>query len=334
MGQMVITNCIICGSEENECILISTDLMLGIPGQFRLVRCSQCGLVFQNPRPSPSAIGKYYADEYAPHRGIRGDRLLRFRLWLRSIEIRYYLEFGVHLYMRGGRPTRLRKFLWPLRFLTRMLLPGIAKKRDNGALLDVGCGNGFFLNHLRKTAWRLHGVEISEAASKVGREEFGLAIFNGSLEEAGFGECFFDVVNLSHFLEHVYDPVATLKEARRIVKDGGLIVVTVQNIDSMNFRIFGSRWCGHDLPRHMYDFNPETFGKLVEKIGGLEVCEVKFMTSPIVVFYSLLYELRHRRLSFLKPLIVVTIPLQFLFCIALAIAHKGDLVTVYLRKGR
>lgn len=213
-------------------------------------------------------------------------------------------------------------------------MPGDSDAIRKETLLDVGCGNGFFLKFLQKCGWDTQGIEVSEAATRIGREEFGLNIFNGSLEEAEFQDNSFDIVNLSHFLEHVYDPVATLRETRRVVKDDRLIIVSVQNIDSANFRLFRSRWCGHDLPRHMYDFTPATFKKLIEKIENLEVYEIKFMSSPIVLFYSILYELRHRRMNWLKPLAILMIPLQFLYCFVLAIAHRSDLMTGYLRKIR
>jgi len=330
--KMILTNCVICGSEEYDHILTSEDLQLGIPGQFTLVRCSRCGLFYQNPRPESGDIAKYYADEYAPHRSIYNDWLLRFRLWFRSVEIKYYLDYGVYFHTQKDWQAEPQKSLWPLIYMMKKLLAWPAPKRKKGSLVDVGCGNGFFLNSLRNSEWILQGVEISESAARVGREEFELNIFTGSLEEAAFEEGAFDVVVLSHFLEHVYNPLATLTEAARIAKNNGLVVVTVQNIESTNFRIFGDRWCGHDLPRHMYDFSAETFKKLVEKIKGLEVCEVKFMASPIVVFYSLIYELRYRRMSFLWPIIVMTIPLQFLYCWALACVRRSDLITVYLRK--
>ena len=216
-----------------------------------------------------------------------------------------------------------------------MLLPGFRHTFRGKTLLDVGCGNGFFINFLQKHGeWTARGIEISEAAAKTAKQEFGLDVFNGNLEDAKLEAQSFDVVYLSYFLEHVFDPPSVLKEVQRILKDDGLVVVSLQNLAGAGFRLFGDRWYGLDLPRHMYDFSPDTFRKLIENMQGLEIREVKFMATPVALFYSLLFEFRHRRLNLLKPLLVLMIPLQFLCCYILAIFHKSDLMTIYLGKTR
>ena len=68
---MVETNkiaCDLCESNDSEHLFDAIDRLHGFEGTFKYVRCSSCGLVYMNPQISMSEIGKYYPDDYAPHK--------------------------------------------------------------------------------------------------------------------------------------------------------------------------------------------------------------------------------------------------------------------------
>ena len=99
------------------------------------------------------------------------------------------------------------------------------------------------------------------------RELFGERVKLGDLLDVHYKDRAFDVVLLSHSLEHLYDPLSTLLEVRRILDDDGVVVVTVPNAGSMEARLFGRWWFPWELPRHLYHFEKATLAQLLRQAG-------------------------------------------------------------------
>lgn len=99
-----------------------------------------------------------------------------------------------------------------------------------GKLLDVGCANGFFINGIRRNSdWAVYGVDFGSAAVRFAREELKLDVVAGDLTETDFADAEFDFVHVNNVLEHVLDPLAVLRECRRILKPGGTMYLSVPN---------------------------------------------------------------------------------------------------------
>lgn len=230
--------CALCGNDRSIEVAIVPDLLLNRPEvTARLVRCTACGLVYQNPRPTASEMGRHYPPTYESY----GDH----RTSARGLVRRAY-EYGM--------AKRCR-------YVTDQVVAG--------RLLDVGCAAGAFLVAMRERGWQVQGVEVSEDAARVARERHGLDVFTGVLEEAAFPDACFDAVTMWDVLEHVHNPLATLCEIRRVLKPGGVLVVRVPNLASWDARLFGTYWAGLDAPRHLYVFSPQTL-RAVEAQAGLE----------------------------------------------------------------
>jgi predicted SAM-dependent methyltransferase len=95
----------------------------------------------------------------------------------------------------------------------------------------------------------------------------GLSVHEGELLEAHFPAEFFDLVLFHHTLEHMPFPLRDLREAHRILKKSGALVVMVPNAASLDARLFGPWWLAWDLPRHLYHFTPKTISALMAKAG-------------------------------------------------------------------
>ena len=141
------------------------------------------------------------------------------------------------------------------------------KAGDRGRLLDVGCGNGRFLAQMRKLGWEVVGVEPDPEAVRIAKERFGLEVFQGTLEEAGFPDNSFDAITMNHVIEHVPDPIRLLAECRRVLKPGGKLVVVTPNIWSLGRRLFGEHWRGWEVPRHLFLFSPKSLRTCAERAG-------------------------------------------------------------------
>ena len=227
-------NCALCGAYEADLLCVGKDRLHGIDGVFQLVRCRHCGLVYLSPRPTREEMGRYYPNEYRAYKGVNGPGLL------------------ARLVHRWGVEKKCQ---------------AITNLRERGEILDVGCATGQFLKAMKEKGWAVQGVEVNENAVMYARERLGLDVSAGELEEAGFPDKHFDVVTMWHVLEHLHDPVGTLMEVRRVLKDEGLLIVSVPNIKSIEACIFGEFWAGLDIPRHLYVFSPETLGGILRRAG-------------------------------------------------------------------
>jgi len=236
--EMEWAECDFCGMPDGRLLFEGGDRLHGLPGRFRFVECQTCGWIRQNPRPTLQSIGVYYPDEYEPY--------------IRAIED----EAGVM--RRWGR----RYGMWKR---CRAVMRHVA----NGRLLDVGCATGVFLNAMRRQGeWDVYGVEPNVGAAHYARQRFNLSVHIGILEQAEslFSPASFDAVTMWNVLEHLHRPVLDIRRIHRLLKEDGLFVFTIPNIESLEARWFGPSWIGWDLPRHLYLF-PQT--RLSDQLSSL-----------------------------------------------------------------
>lgn len=149
-------------------------------------------------------------------------------------------------------------------------------------LLDVGCSSGAFLMSACRLGFRAEGVEPSADAAHTARSA-GLAVFTGYLEQARFPDASFDAVTLIEIVEHLRDALALLTECARILKPGGVMLITTPNAHSWTARAMGARWAGfslNDMGGHISFFNPQSMRILATRCGlevhHLETRNVRF----------------------------------------------------------
>lgn len=256
--------CCLCGSDQSELLYTRSDLALGLPGEFKVVRCSSCQLIYLNPRPTVDSIGYYYPPSYEAYSLVEVDELKGWSRWLGTM----------HLNKRCNV---------------------VAKRKKGGRLLDVGCSNGRFLHHMRHFGeWERYGSELIPEVAEDGRSRYGLNIFTGTLEDASFDDHYFDAVTLWDVLEHVYNPAETLVEVSRILTDDGLLAFSIPILDSLGGRVFGQYWVGYEVPRHLHIFTRETLDQMLEKAGLTKVDEMALYGSNYAFADSVRFTLRGR----------------------------------------
>src|SRR5262245_15144192 len=123
--------------------------------------------------------------------------------------------------------------------------------RKLGRLLEIGCGQGMFLERARDAGWRVQGVEILEPVARRARER-GLEVFLGTLEEARFPAESFDAATMTEVIEHIVDPVPLLAEVARVLRPGGVAALATGNAGSWAARLRGGRWEYYRFGGHMH----------------------------------------------------------------------------------
>ena len=207
------------------------------------VKCANCGLIFI--APVPINLQDFYKDDY---------------------------------YSFSTEPLQLewlQIFLYKIRIWTifNRFLRSI-KIVKGGNLLDIGCGSGAFLKLVKGLGMNVWGVEPGKFIPQE-----GINIFHGTLEQARYPDEFFDTVCLNHVLEHTDDPMATLKECKRVLKQDGIIRIAVPQTSSLAHWLLKENWPHLDYPRHLYNFSTQNLKDYTEKVG-LKVKKIRYISAP------------------------------------------------------
>jgi SAM-dependent methyltransferase len=229
-------------ARDDEQLFVGRDRFYGRPGAFPVVRCRTCQLVRSNPRPTMETIGSYYPDLYGPyHRAenrpkpVAVGRAALVERWAR------------HLRLDG----------------TRELLP---PHLPPGRALEVGCASGGFLLKLARRGWQVEGIEPSASAAERAIAQ-GLAVHVGPIETAPDRDRKLDLIVASHSLEHLHQPLASMRRLRAWARPGALLSCAIPDAGGFLFRRFGAAWYDADLPRHLFHFTPRTFTNLLSAAG-------------------------------------------------------------------
>ncbi|OEJ16729.1 methyltransferase [Brachyspira hampsonii] len=114
----------------------------------------------------------------------------------------------------------------PITLMKRKTFNNVLKKIlpycNYGNLLDIGCSSGLLLEEAKLLGFEPYGIEISEYASSIAKKRIGSdRIYNGTLETSNFNKNFFNVITMIDVIEHVRNPIETLKYAKNILNSTG-----------------------------------------------------------------------------------------------------------------
>lgn len=145
------------------------------------------------------------------------------------------------------------------------LLDSFEKYRKNNALIDVGCGAGYFMLSAANRGWQVDGTEISDEAIKLA-EEKGQKVFKGDISALDSKENTYDAAVLMELLEHASNPEHIIKKLSIILRPGGLIYITTPNYNSLTRRIAGMNW-GIFSKEHFFYFTAKGLRRILHKYG-------------------------------------------------------------------
>ena len=192
-------------------------------------KCEKCDFICINPQPTMETLSETYDESYAD----------------------IYVKKPKSKYRRSKR--RLQKLL--------------KLNKNAKTFLDVGCSAGFVVKAACDLGMEGYGVEIEKSGPKYAKETLGLNnIYNGFLEDAKYKSNFFDMITFYEVIEHVPDLKSFLAEIHRIVKNDGIVQLSVPNVGhwTLNNNEKIEKWDAILPSEHLWYFSPKTMKKLLE----------------------------------------------------------------------
>ncbi len=281
--------CYFCGTHD--------ETLRFVDGDYRVVECAHCGLVYVTPRLPPDRLYEMYQSEYW-----ESDRAK---------------DFGYTEYL-ADRELYERTYRRRTRTIRR-------HRGQPGRVLDVGCAAGFFLAVMREQGWDVAGLEISQPMVDYATGTLGLPdVRRGDLLDAGIEDASLDLLTLWDVIEHMEDPRAHLQAARRALRPDGLLLLETQNVASRFARLLGRKWQHYKHEEHLFHFDPASLGRLLDE-AGFEVLE----NSPRYGGKDVSIDFLVERVGRIHPaLSVLASPLRLVGGLSLYLNFQDEMVVV------
>ncbi|MFB3904644.1 MAG: class I SAM-dependent methyltransferase [Acidobacteriota bacterium] len=256
--------CPLCGSPKTIYFCAAFDRVRCIPQEpWDILQCRDCRYGWTHPPLDETTIGDYYPPAYLGDTArmieeFQAGRLQKSRSWKKETEKVRLVE----RYASGGR------------------------------ILDVGCADARFLLALDPQKWARTGVEFAEPTVRMVSDAFpDLSLIPGNIYSDRLPPGLFDVICFWHVLEHLPAPLRVLARVRELLKPGGLVFISLPNLDSLQARIFRRFWYGFDdVPRHLHHFSPQSLQRILS-LTDLEFLHGPLFFSRMVSFHALKYSL-------------------------------------------
>lgn len=181
--------------KRKKCVLCDSSHISALfkKNKYLMVKCRNCGVIYQMPQENKSNYLKNVQKHYS------------------KVDPSFKVAYS-------------RKILYK-RFLNQV----IHIKKKAARLLDIGCGMGYFLYLAKKDGWNVFGLELSPDLVKIGIQNFELYIQCGDFEESNFTDNYFDVITLWNVIDEFPDPLGCITKAKRILKPGGVLYMRTPN---------------------------------------------------------------------------------------------------------
>jgi SAM-dependent methyltransferase len=229
------TSCMYCQSSRLEVLYTGVRDRLGhVDGTRTFLKCGACGSATLDHIPDESELAAFYPPIYSyaldVGKGSAPRRLMSF--------LEYRLFFGP-LYRRQVDITRSR------------LRRGTYKHLK---LLDIGCGRGLRLREFQRHGFDVRGVDVQADVVRYLNDDLAIPADVGGIGDLPrlYPSDSFDVVTAFAVVEHITDVRSFLRECRRLLRPGGVLVISIPLLDSLQSDLLGGRWANiTEAPRHI-----------------------------------------------------------------------------------
>ncbi|MBA3015414.1 MAG: methyltransferase domain-containing protein [Proteobacteria bacterium] len=238
-----------CGGRQNIEILLARD------GN-RIVECTDCGLWFTSPRV-PEKLWNEWLLQSDGKRNIEfTENRLKYGAAL-SRNIQYSFSFW----------WRIRRLYYQKIIKKMMHIYGSKSRLE---LYDVGCGAGFLLKSALDLGVQVSGNDLNGYAVQKIRQVCAVEVYEGFLsqliEKGAVRRNTYHLVTMNDFIEHSYHPLADLRAAYEIMREGGVLYVSTFCTDSTPFERLRGRW-DMLLWNHTFHFSSQTLVRMITQAG-------------------------------------------------------------------
>lgn len=231
--------CPLCGDGARE-------FPYELPQGFRVARCQKCATHYLYPRLTEQAMQLVYQDPTYYQGGDSG-----------YADTSYFEQ----------EPALRATFKCLLRNLQKRGMTG-------GNLLEVGCGYGYLLDEARPLFARRTGTEFSPDAAASARKT-GAEVFVGGVEQLP-AQLTFDCALAIQVIEHIYDPVAFMRQLVRRIKPGGYVLLATPDIGGALRKLMGRSWPSFKVPEHVVYFDFKTLQRLMTGAGLTNITRLPY----------------------------------------------------------
>lgn len=230
------------GCERNDKLITkSKDFLHDLEGEFSVVQCQICKLIRTNPRPTPETIGYYYPANYGPYQTSQDKK----------------------------------RQSWVKKIISKIKLYGYKLPDEKGKMLEIGSGSGDFLIKMKNKGWEVEGVEYSKDAAQRALDE-NIKMHIGALESIEFTqEDKYDLIYGWMVLEHLHQPLESLKKIHTLTHIDTKLYFAVPNIKSFDFWLFRRYWYAFHIPAHLTHFSKTTFSEMANQ-ANFELIETHY----------------------------------------------------------
>lgn len=262
-----------------------SDRLYGSPGTFEIWECTKCSVLSLRPLPADERLcypPEYYA--YSDHE--RGHCSTAAQLRRRAADVALPRLWRATFVPIPGLRSASMSALKHRTVADELRLYSHAWSRS---LLDIGCGSGQFLIGARRLGFAASGLELNPHAVATARLA-GIECAQGRVETLCADARTYDIIRMSHVLEHLRDPVSVLQCVRERLAPGGVLALIVPNARGVIARLFAEDWFQLDPPRHLWGFGADNLVHMLDR-AGLAAAGVWHRSSPRLIYFSFAYQL-------------------------------------------
>jgi 2-polyprenyl-3-methyl-5-hydroxy-6-metoxy-1,4-benzoquinol methylase len=221
---------------------------------FDYEECLSCGTLFVNPRPDSETFKIFYQNSAS-------------------------VDFWATHFYKETEDARRREIIRPKALLVKSFIDKYCENRaENPAIIDIGAGYGVFCEEIKgiiqeKTS--VIAIEPAKSLQEICKKKglFTIPKFLDDITDQDLQDYSIIAATSFELLEHLHDPESFIKDCKKILKPGSLLILTTLNWHGFDLQTLREKSKSIHPPHHINFFTPQSLSHLLEQ-NGFSPCEI------------------------------------------------------------